>query len=288
MKKLLAITAALATCWSYTFAQTTASKNSLAVTAGVSVPLGSYGSTAKTNLFYYNPYTHHAGSGYAQAGPNVQVSFTHALNSHWGITGMLYGAQNTINSTTKAQQLNTTGFGAGFFGSTGGGTTPPQPQYEYYPNWHVDKNSWYTAALLAGATFNLPLRANRLSFTATAAAGAAYISMAKIRAYSITDTAAAYITQNSVHAIAPAINVNAGLHYHLSRKISLAFTAGYFATTNALFKNVTLNTATLHGYTATGQLTPQIQQYSSFTQYTSTQKQSVSAITANAGISISL
>lgn len=287
MKKTLALFLALSTFCIHLFAQTATSKNSLTVTAGVSVPLGSYGSTAKTNLFYYNPYTHHAGSGYAQAGPNVQVSFTHALNSLWGITGMFYGTQNTINSTTKAQQLNTTGFAEGVYGSTGGGT-PPQPQYEYYPNWHVDKNSWYTAALLAGATFNLPLQASKLAFTATAAAGAAYVSMAKIRAYSITDTAAAYITQNSVHAIAPAINVNAGLQYHLSRKISLAFTAGYFATTNASFKNVTLNTATLHGYSATGLPIPPNQQYSSFMQYTSTQKQSVSAITANAGICVSL
>lgn len=288
MKKTLALFLALATFCIHLIAQTFTSKNSLLVTAGVGIPLGSYGSSAKTNFLHYNPYTHHAGSGYAQAGPNVQVSFTHALNSHWGITGMLYGAQNTLNNSTFAQQLNTTGFAQGAFVSTGGGTLPPAPQYVYYPNWHVDKNSWYTAALLAGATFNLPLQASKLTFTATAAAGAAYISMAKIRAYSITDTAAAYIAQNSVHAIAPAINVNAGLQYHLSRKISLAFTAGYFATTNALFKNVTFNIATQHGYSSTGQLIPQMQQYSSFTQYSSPQKQSVSAITANAGISVSL
>lgn len=278
MKKLIAITAALAILGPYTFAQTTTSKNSLAVTAGVGVPLGSYGSSAKTNAY----------AGYAQAGPNIQVSFTHSVNTRWGITGILYGAQNTLNSGTLAQQLNTTGFAQWVYGGTVGGTPPPAPQYVYYPNWHVDKNSWYTAALLAGATLNLPLQASKLSFTATAAAGAAYISMAKIRAYSITDTAAAYITQNSVHAIAPAISVNAGLRYQVNHKISLAFTAGYFGTTNASFKNVTLTTIQLHGFNVPNLPLPQNAQSISASQYISTQKQSVSMFTANAGISVSL
>lgn len=260
------------------FAQTEHAKNSLSVSTGLAVPVFNFGST--------NQYSQSV--GYAKLGENLNITFEHALTKQWGLLAMLYGSRNTINTATLASQLDKRAFANAWLYSFNAYQSPPPPPqylYTYYPNWRVDNNSWYNLGALVGPGLHLPLsKASRLSFTASVAVGAVYISMPKLNAYSATDTSAAHITQSGAAAVAPAIFVSTGLNYRLNKKLSFVLNLGYFASGNALFYNIKESLALQHG--SPNNLPSNYSYYEET--LISPQVQWVSILNINAGMAISL
>jgi len=274
-KRLLLITFITLMAFSC-FAQKPNDKNVLSFSTGLSIPLGDYAATSPTNNQ----------SGYAKAGEHLSLQFEHKLNSKFGIIAELYGQRNGINNTLLAQQFSQVKFYQPVFYNPS--EPPPAPQYVTYPNFKVDKHSWYTGAVLVGAEIHIPLATtNKLFFTAKAAIGAAYVSAPKLNASSITDTAAAFITQGSASAFGFAYMAGAGAEYKLTKKLGLAFGIDYFGT-QVTFKNTTETVVQLYGFNIPNLPIPSNANAISVGKTTADQKQPVAALNVHAGITLVL
>lgn len=278
MNKRLLLSVVFASAATLCFSQKVNNQNVLSFSAGVAVPMGDYASTNQSN----------DQSGYAKTGEHLNIEFEHKLNNHFGLIAVLHGETSGLNTNKLAQQLSQAKFAQGVYTVTDPNNPPPTPQYESYPNFKADKHSWYTEALLVGAATHLPLgTANKLFFTARAAVGAAHVTSPRLNASSVTDTAAAYINQNSSAAFGFAYMAGAGLEYKLNNKFALAFGIDYFGT-KVTFKQVTETATFLHGFNIPGMINPgnanSISQYKT----TSDQKQPLASVNIHAGVTFTL
>jgi len=204
---------------------TSPSRNLLSLSIGPSFPAGPFSSTNASDN----------SSGYAKTGEAVNLSFIHEIHNGFGLTALLLGQRNPLNTGALTRQLDGTGFEVN--GSS-----------RHYPNWTADKTSWFTGSLLVGITKKILLGPDsRFSVAARALVGAAHVQSPKISANSKSDTSYAILTQNSGSAFAFSYLTGVGLFYHLRKHLSLLFGADYFATTSASFKNSTATFATTTG-----------------------------------------
>lgn len=260
------------------FAQKVNDQNVLSASIGVSVPVGDYASASPAN----------DNSAYAKVGGHLNIEFEHKLSNRFGLIAVLHGQTSSMNNTKLAAQYSQVQFPQGVYTLTNPNDPPPTPQYESYPNFKVDKHSWYTEALLVGAATHLPLgTANKMFFTAKAAVGVAHVTSPKLYASSVTDTAAAYVTQNSSSAFGFAYMGGLGLEYKLAKKLGLVFGADYFGT-GVTFKQVTETATFLHGFTVPGVIEPGNANSISQFKTTSGQKQPVASINIHAGVTFVL
>jgi hypothetical protein len=243
-------------------------KNVLSLSIGASIPVGAFASTKPSDN----------SSGNAGTGEAINLSFTHKLHNGFGLTVQLLGQRNPLNTGGLGRQLDGTGYW--FYRS-----------YRYYPNWTVDKASWYTGSLLVGITKKISLAPNsRFSVAGRALIGAAHVQSPAINANSKSDTSYAILTQNSGSAFSFSYLAGAGLQYHLHKHISLLFGADYFGTTPVSFKN----TAKVFTATIGGLAVPGVYSFSNILQpmwsesSTHTIKQSLSAINLHLGASLTL
>lgn len=219
MTRRIILIAAFFSTLQYSFAQTGSDKNVLSLSIGPSFPVGNFSSVSPSNQF----------AGYAKVGETANISFVHKLNKNTGLMAMLYGQRNGLNTKELEQQLS----GAEIFPYNGSG-------FNHYPNWEIDKKSWYLESLLVGITEEFFLkRDSKFSITARALAGVAYLQMPKLNGSSKTDTSYAIITQNSAAAFGFSYLAGAGVKYTLNKRLYLLFGADYFGTATINFKNIT-------------------------------------------------
>lgn len=80
----------------FSYAQIIPGQNTLSFSIGPSIPVGNFSSSNPSNNL----------SGYAVTGISANFSFNHKLNKQFGITAMLYGQRNGINTNTLSGQLD--------------------------------------------------------------------------------------------------------------------------------------------------------------------------------------
>ena len=251
------------------YSQTQNDKNLILLSIGTSLPVGSFSSTDPSNKF----------SGYAKVGETINLSVVHKINRNIGLVAMLYGQRNGLNTNLLARQFDETGI---YFGNLGSGPN-------YYPNWMIDKKSWYLESFLLGITDEFIIKPNgKFSFNVKALIGVADVQLPKLNASGKTDTSFATITQNGASAIGLSYLVSIGLNYKWTKRLCLIFSTDYFGASQINFKNVTESiTATNGGLAVPGiysfsnsRLPPQ--QISS----TSTNKQPIGSLNVSLGIGI--
>jgi len=212
-------------------------------------------------------------------GETVNFTILHKINKEIGLIAMLYGQRNGLNTNLIAQQFAETAIP---FYYNGGGPN-------YYPNWTIDKKSWYLASFLLGISDELFIGSSgKLSFTAKALIGVADVQLPKLSASSKTDTSFATISQSSASALGLSYLAGVGLKYKWNKKLYFIFSIDYFGTTKISFKNVTETIAATNGglnipgmYSLSNSKLPP-QGYTS----TTTIQQPIGSIDANFGIAI--
>ncbi|HEV3221597.1 MAG TPA: hypothetical protein VGZ90_01900 [Puia sp.] len=231
------ITAFLFSMIRLSYSQTIPEKNTLSFSIGASVPVGNFSSTDPSNRL----------SGYAILGESVNFSFNHKLNKESGLTVMVYGQRNGINTNTMESQLDKSYFfpqafnAGGPYFQTGGGQ-------EVYYNWTLEKKYWYLESVLLGVTEEFSFeKNNKLSFVAKALVGAAYAQSPTLNGKSVTDTSYSVLYQNGASAFGFSYLFNVGMNYKLSGKLFLMLHALYFGTGQLNFKNITQNIASTNG-----------------------------------------
>jgi opacity protein-like surface antigen len=249
------------------YAQKEDNRDLVSFSAGASFPTGNFSSSNPSNKL----------AGYAKAGIAINFSFEHPLNRTIGLAAMLSGEKNGLNTAAFARQFQTTGIYFDF-------NTP-----RHYPDWVVEKKSWYRESLLAGITQQFPIaKNNKLSFGIRELIGAVYVQSPKLYASSSTDTAFAILTQSSAAAFGFCYLLGAGIKYTCTKNMVLLFNADYSGATPVSFKNVKESAATTNG----GLNIPGVyllansRQPVSASSFTGTEKQPFGSINIRAGIGI--
>lgn len=254
------------------YSQKDFSKNSLSFSIGPSIPVGSFAGTDFSK----------SSSGFAKMGESANFSFDHKLNKQLSFAIVLYGERNGLNTKALASQLATN---SAFFWDL----STPHPRR--YPNWVVDKKSWYLESLQIGITEEIPFSANnKISFIARALVGAAYAQLPKLHAQSFSDTSYVVLQQNGASAFALSYTIGVGLKYKLNSKFGLILNADYFGTTQISFKNITQTVAATNGglnvpgfYSLSNSVGPPMDEST-----TNTNKQPIGSIIINFGVAMGL
>jgi hypothetical protein len=251
--------------------QSISDKNTLSIWVGPSFPLGNFSSTDPSNY----------SSGYANPGGSAILSFEHKVKKELGLVVMIYGERNGLNTSALAAQFENTGFFAGY--------VPGPPRY--YPNWTIDKNSWYLESVLAGVSEEIPLEKNNdISFIAKGLIGIAYGQSPRLNAKSRSDTSYTTITQNGASAFGFSYLLMAGVKCRLNSKIQLLVTVDYFGTTPLEFENLTESIITTNG----GLTIPKLYSFSNSVDpiiavsSTGSSKQPVGSINVHVGLGLTL
>ena len=236
MKKKFLILSILLFVMMDIYSQNNADKEYLSFTIGPSFPVGGYAKKDFQNL----------SSGFAKTGGVINISYYRLMGKKTGITATLLGQINPLNTSAVAQTFNQVPFNSFGFGSQPGQLPPANETI--YPNWHVDNRSWKIAALMFGGygEFNSG-NGSKISFVTRALIGALYASSPSLKASSITDTAAAYLTQSSGSAVGFSFLLGAGIKYKLSSRISLLSGIEYLGTTKLTFKDIKAVVTTTKG-----------------------------------------
>lgn len=216
------------------YSQVDHSKNCLSISTGSSIPIGNFGSTSTSNKY----------AGYAKIGEAVNLTIAHKLKRKIALVGTLYGQRNALNTALLAKQYEKVAIP---FYYNGNGPN-------YYPNWSFDKKSWYIGSLLLGLnTELLNTQGGKLSVTAKALAGLAYVQLPELNGNSKTDTSFLVIKQSSATTFAMAYQLGIGINYKCSNKWMLLANMEYFGTNTITFKNITeFIAATSGGLTVPG------------------------------------
>ena len=253
------------------YSQTNNDKNVISLSIGLSLPVGSFASTDPSDKL----------AGYAKVGETINISILHKLNKNIGIVATLYGERNGLNTNLLAKQFAETAIP---FYYNGGGPN-------YYPNWVIDKKSWYLESFLLGLNDEFFIKpSSKLSFTAKALIGIADVQLPKLNASSKTDTSFATITQNGASALGLSYLASVGVKYKWSKILYLIFGINYFGTAQISFKNVTETITATNG----GLNVPGVYSFSNSKLpieeliSTNTNKQPIGSVNVNFGIEISL
>jgi hypothetical protein len=217
------------------YAQTIPDKNTLSFFIGASFPVGNFSSTDPSNNL----------SGYAVPGVSANFSYNHKLNKQLGLTAMLYGQRNGINTSTLSDQMDKSYFFPQFINAENP-NFQPRGQEVYY-NWNIEKKYWYLESTMLGATEELSLNNNKLSFVVKALIGAAYAQSPTLNGKSITDTSYSVFYQSGASAFGFSYLLCTGMNYKLSDKLYLKLDAFYFGTSRLNFKKITQNIASTYG-----------------------------------------
>jgi hypothetical protein len=262
------------------YAQTITDKNTLSFSIGASFPVGNFSSTDPSNNL----------SGYAVPGVSANFSFNHKLNKQLGLTAMLYGQRNGINTSTLSDQLDRSYLFPLAF-STGSPYFTSGDQ-EVYFNWNIEKKYWYLESVMLGVTEELPFKKNsKLSLVAKALIGATYAQSPSLNGKSITDTSYSVFYQSGASAFGFSYLLSTGMNYKLSDKLYLKLDAIYFGTSRLNFKKITQNIASTYGglvvpevYTLSNSYMPAIWESST----TEPNKQPFGTLNISAGIGLIL
>jgi hypothetical protein len=218
------------------YAQIISDHNTLSFSIGLSIPVGNFSSTDPSNNL----------SGYAVPGISANFSFNHKLNKQFGITAMLYGQRNGINTNTLSDQLDKSSIYP--IGISSGSTGIPTGEQEKYYDWNIDKKYWYLESVMLGVTEEIPSEKNtKLSFLAKALIGAAYAQLPTLNGNSVTDTSYSVFYQKGASAFGFSYLLSAGMKYKLSTNLYFKLDAFYFGTSHLNFKNITQNFASTYG-----------------------------------------
>ncbi len=219
------------------YAQTIPDKNTISFSIGPSFAVGNFSSTDPSNNL----------SGYAVPGISANFSFNHKLNKEFGLTAILYGQRNGVNTNTLSDQLDKSFFYPYAF-STGSTNIPAGGEEVYYYNWNIDNKYWYLESIMLGITEELSSENNnKLSFVAKVLIGAAYAQLPTLNGKSITDTSYSVFYQKGASAFGFSYLLSAGMKYKLSGKLYLKLDAFYFGTSRLNFKNITQIIASTYG-----------------------------------------
>jgi hypothetical protein len=219
------------------YAQTFPDKNTISFSIEASLPVGNFSSTDPSNNL----------SGYAVPGVSANFSFNHKLNKQLGLTAILYGQRNGINTKTLADQLDKTYFFPQFINALDPPIFQPGGQEIYY-NWNIEKKYWYLESVMLGVTEELPFKKNnKFSLVAKALIGAAYAQSPTLNGKSISDTSYSVFYQSGASAFGFSYILSTGMNYKLSDKLYLKLDAYYFGTSRLNFKKITQNIATTYG-----------------------------------------
>jgi hypothetical protein len=253
------------------YSQNQNDKTVVSFSLGASLPVGNFSSTDPANKF----------SGYAKVGETINFSLVHKFYENVGLIAMLYGQRNGLNTNLLAQQFAQTAI---YFGNTGNGPN-------YYPNWSIDKMTWYSESFLLGITDEFFIKSStKISFTAKALIGVANVQLPRLNASSTTDTSFVTITQSGASAIGFSYLAGVGLKYKCSKNIYLMLGTDYFGTSQIDFKNVTQTITATNG----GLVVPKIYSLSNSRlppqaiSYTGTNSQPVGSININLAVGIKL
>jgi hypothetical protein len=252
-------------------AQEIVNNRALSLYFGPSFPIGHFADKNPSNNL----------SGYARPGESAVISFDQPFYKHLGLVAEIYGERNGLNTTVLANQFA----GTWFFNGLGSGY-PRQ-----YPNWTIDKKSWYLESALLGLCQEFSLRKNsKISLMAKAMIGIALGQSPELDAKSESDSSYTTITQNGASAVGFSYSVSGSIKYRLNPKIHLLLQAAYFATANLDFKNVTETIISTNGglnvpktYSFSNSVMPPILALS-----TGPSKQPISTINVLIGIGLTL
>lgn len=255
----------------YSYCQNETHKNHLSLSIGPSIPIGNFSSTNPLNNL----------SGFAKLGETINLSVIHRLNKNFGLIAMLYGQRNSLNTISLAHQFAETGI---YFGSIGG-------RPNYYPNWVIDKKSWYVESILLGVGDEFLIGSNsRLSFIVKALIGIANVQLPKLNASSETDTSFATITQNGGSTFGLSYLASVGIKFKLNKKFRLVFNTDYFGASKVNFKNVTEQIIATNG----GLTVPGVHSFANSVlspqgiSFTTTNKQPIGVVNINFGAALRL
>ncbi len=215
-------------CVQHADAQSAGGKNSFSISLGTSVPVGSFSSTDPSNRE----------AGYAKLGEMANLTYTYTFYKGLGLTAMLMGQRNGLNTDALGRQLTDAGIYFGFSGSSP----------NHYPGWKFDKKSWWTESAMLGLTREWTLAPKSgWTFTARALAGLAHAQMPSLNGSSSTDTSYATVTRNGASAYGLSYTAGIGMRYKLNRKCFLGLNADYFGTSALNFKNIIETAAATSG-----------------------------------------
>ena len=131
-------------------------KSYFIITAGPSIPIGEF---ADKDLMS-------SSSGLAGVGQSLNISFAKVSVNKIGFAFELRGQRNPLSVRAIRKSLNGAKFFNGVF-STGSPTAPPT--FTTYPDWEVEKKSWWSVAATGGLYTEVPaFNSKNISFSARA------------------------------------------------------------------------------------------------------------------------
>ena len=253
------------------FAQSNKDNGTVSLSAGASMPVGSYAGKNITD----------PGAGFASLGESFNISYAHLLKHRFGLTAVLFGQRNPVNTKALDSDLSQQQFSTGPISSSSG-QPPPQPTFVTYPNWNFEKKAWLSGSLLLGGYADLPLSTSGLSFTPRVLIGIAYTSSPALSGSSLTDTSLITIQQSSGKAFAFAFLIGGGIKYNINQRICFLSGLDLFGTSKIRFKNINETVTILQGSLNLGNTV--IQQAS----FTADEKQTITSLNLTIGIGLRL
>lgn len=255
--------------WSHS--QTLKNKNYLDLTIGPSLPIGEYGKTDITNR----------SSGFANTGEFLKISYTHLLNTNFGLSAAIHGQRNPIDRKAFETSLAQADFYGSPFASPTPNPYPTQGPYSRYGNWKFDKSSWLFGTLLLGGHGQvIPHASKNIVLLAKAMFGPVYAHAPELNGKSTSDTAVAEIKQKSSSAFGIAYLISGGVKFKLTDKIYLLTQAEYLGTNKIVFKDVETTVSSIH-YSNSFPTSASMQKS------TVNGKQKIASVNLNFGIAIS-
>ena len=248
---------------------------SIEISVGPSLPVGNF--TANSNLSE-KPFAS------AVVGENIHISIEHKMTRHIGLTAMLYGQRNPLNTKALSREYDNEPFYIEPISSTGGSLPPVLPAPVYFSNWNIQNRSWYLESLLFGLADEFSLdKKGKFSLKIKAMIGGAHGSLPSLAAASSNDTARNYISKNGESDFGVSFFGSGSINYQITHRIALTFSIEYLQTTTFNFSSVTESDAVNIGVpnSLNGSIT-----FGS--KASAAVKQSINGLNLNAGISLSL
>lgn len=189
------------------------SKNIIAITAGPSMPVGSYSSVAQER----------SDAGYAKTGLAAALSYSRLLAAGFNLEAVAYGQVNRINTLEMEGQFQNRQFTSA--AGVGG-------------DWTFSKEKWALGSLMVGVSKDWQPGSGRLALHPRALIGLAYAKAPEISGNGKWEDDYAEMLQTKSDGFGFSYMAGLKLAYHLTSRLSLTIGADFFSTTPITFKDV--------------------------------------------------
>ena len=219
------------------FSQTN-NKGSVALLIGPAFPTGHF---SNQNLYDES-------SGFAKTGETISLEYTRDFSKHWAILINLTGQRNPINTQAFESSFSKAKISQGLYFGSESNNSPLQNNYNIYPNWKFDNNSWQYGTLQVGVKSQFPLdKQNKIWLTNEALICVLYASSPQLKGRSIRDTASAIISQSKSTGIGMSYSIGGGIKYYLNKKLFFTLMLKYTGSNKVTFNDIKTTLTTTKG-----------------------------------------